>query len=121
VAITFPKETPGEFLNQRIRWGSKTTLYRDPLPIALAAFVLLLNLLLVSSPFLIAFGLMNPWVAGLCFIFKIAVDAWFLLAVGRFFRRKNTRDVIISGLFHPMYIAITALAGMFVRPRWKGR
>lgn len=112
-----------EFIQQRVRWGSKTTSYNSLLAKALAALVACVNWLVVAlflasffSPlaylgFLVLFGL------------KLIIE---YLVLANFARKTNqialTKHFVWATIY-PLYIVVATLLIVFAKDRntWKGR
>ncbi|HVZ55949.1 MAG TPA: glycosyltransferase [Chitinophagaceae bacterium] len=122
IVRTRPARTWREFLQQRIRWASKTTRYRHASLIAVLGLVYLLNLLF---PVLLVAGLMQPvWLAVLlaCWALKTAVEWPFVAAVARFFGcRPLMKYFAFLQPFHILYTLVAGFLGLVGRYEWKGR
>ncbi len=122
LVFTGPAGTPGDFINQRLRWTSKSMAYRYPPLILSALMVFLMNALLVFS--LIA-GLFVPrfllWFL-LILLVKTLADLPLLAGFIRFTRKHGLLWLIIPA--EPLvafYTTLVALAGQIMPVRWKGR
>ena len=125
-ATTLTKAMPkwSDFLNQRIRWASKSGAYQDIKINLILALVFLFcwNILagLVLLPF---FG----WPIFAALLFQLAVksvfDYRFLGIMARFFKRQDLmRFFIPSQILHICYIALIGiLANLKKQYHWKGR
>jgi biofilm PGA synthesis N-glycosyltransferase PgaC len=114
IVQTYPVKGLWNFLRQRIRWVSKSTLYRDPVLILLSLLILGINawmVLLIVSSFL-----SNPVIfifAGL-FILKTLTDYYFLKPVCHFYQQENLlKNLLPSQIIYPFYIFFTGMAGFF--------
>ena len=122
LVFTGPAGTPGDFLNQRLRWTSKSMAYRYPPLILSATMVFLMNALLVFS--LVA-GLFVPrfmlWFL-LILLLKTLADLPLLAGFIRFTRKHVLLWLIIPA--EPLvafYTTLVALTGQIMPVRWKGR
>lgn len=110
-------------LDQRIRWGAKTTRYPKALKEArrVAWTVFMVHL---SGAILI---ILNPWAALLFWVLKSGVDMVYAHRVGKAFgllptsHRKAFCDLVMLALAHPLFIATTLLLMPVRTVRWKGR
>lgn len=124
VVHTRPAETLSEFVEQRLRWTSKSFSYQDRRITRILAFVYLTNLLL---PVLITAAVVSgepEYLAAfaLQFIFMSAVDYTFLREMtGYFDRRLLLRWFWPSQFLHVVYIVVIGLLGNLLPYRWKGR
>ena len=122
IVYTHAKVNLKEFLNQRRRWASKSTKYKDKKVVALAVGIWMFNVSLLANTalsfyagwffrlFLVQFGLK--------FIFELA----FLLPVTAFFKRpKLTWLLILLSPIHILYFVYVGLIGNTRKYVWKGR
>lgn len=122
IVETKPSESVKEFMNQRIRWSSKTNKYTDKKIIVVLMLVYLLNawifLLGISSFFFAkAFYLFI-----ISIVVKIIIELLFLYPVARFFGRQTLLWWFIPAQpFHILYTLIAGWLGTFGSYEWKGR
>jgi biofilm PGA synthesis N-glycosyltransferase PgaC len=131
-AISFLKDrsaivtTPAQpnlqsFLNQRMRWTSKTPGYTDFGIILTALAVLLINFGLLTG---CIYGLITArWQPFLLLaISKLVIDFPLLLAVSTFLHQKRLLAYYLPvQILMPFYVTFTALGGLFSTVSWKGR
>lgn len=110
------------FINQRIRWVSKSKSYKDAWTIMISFWVLSMNLTLVvlacASIFYSAF------IAALVILFalKFIVDFLLLSIAAHWYQQKKLLWVYpVLQLFYPIFIVCSALIGPFLNYKWKGR
>ncbi|MBC7720763.1 MAG: glycosyltransferase [Pedobacter sp.] len=121
IISTAPMPTINSFLNQRIRWASKTNNYSDIRIIIILWMMLLMNIALVIMPFA---GISMPilliyWLVLLAI--KTVVEIAFAVKIAVFFSIKLQWWHVLLQLPHIVY---TSLAGCFVLAgsyEWKGR
>ena len=122
IVYTQAKPTLGEFIQQRKRWASKSTRYKNKSIIVLGVLVWLFNLSIVLNTLA---GFFNPIffsVALLQLIFKISLEFIFLWAVTRFARRRELMVLSpILSVMHIVYILFIGIAGNSGKYKWKGR
>lgn len=125
IAYTKPAETLSEFVQQRLRWTSKSFEYQDQRITYILAFVYLVNLLLPTSLILFftsKFQFLYLGLFALQFVLMSIVDFVFLKRVSSFFSKKSLMKVFVQSQFmHVLYILIIGLLGNFVSYKWKGR
>jgi len=124
VVTTRPASTLREFIQQRLRWTSKSFSYQDKRITWILAFVYLTNVLLLVSLFTALFTLDATYVLalGLQFVFMSLVDVTFLKKVTRFFDRSELLIYFFPSQFlHVIYIVVIGLLGNVVKYDWKGR
>mgnify|MGYP005666812251 CR=1 FL=1 len=113
-----------EFIQQRLRWTSKSFEYQDKRITYILAFVYLVNVLLFTS-LLLALLKMNAYFALLFFAQFTAmslVDFIFLKKVSEYFdRNKLLKAFVPSQFIHVVYILIIGLLGNIIPYQWKGR
>jgi len=122
IVLTQPMKTWSSFINQRIRWASKATYYKD-----WRIFSVLLLVYLFNLSFLLLFvaGFFNfdywIWLAGL-WAAKTLIEIPFVNSVARFFGKQNL--IVWFFFFQPLHIIYTIISGLFGqfgKYEWKGR
>ncbi len=120
--VTKPQETWLAFLQQRLRWSSKSTAYQEKQMTFILGLVYLVNLL---TPVILLIGLCyGPARMPLLGILGIKwlVDLRFLHVVtGYFNMRRLMRSIIPIGVLHILYIVGVGTLGTLVSFDWKGR
>lgn len=110
------------FLQQRIRWASKSGKYGDARLTGILALVYIFNLAILAAAI---FGFRNPrwWlIPGIMVAVKWLAEALFLLPVSRFFRKRSDVIWLLSlQPLHIIYIVLAGYLGMLGKYRWKGR
>lgn len=122
IVETKPAETLKEFMNQRIRWASKTNQYTDKKIISVLLLVYLLNawvfILAIASFFFIKVF----YLFIISLLIKIIIELIFLYPVARFFdKQKLLWWFIPAQPFHILYTLIAGWLGTFGSYQWKGR
>lgn len=122
VVYTHAKQTLSEFLQQRRRWASKSTRYKDKKVVALAVCIWLFNLSLLVN-FALGFYNVNYMILFLVqFMLKYLIEVAFLLPITSFFKRPQLVSLlIILGPIHILYFVYVGLMGNTRRYAWKGR
>ncbi len=122
IVLTEPMSTVKDFLNQRIRWASKSTSYTDKKMVSVLALVYIFNV------WLLLLGILSIFHHSvLCmFIFmipgKIIVELFFLFPVASFFNNEKLLWWFpLAQPFHILYIIIAGWLGKFGTYQWKGR
>jgi poly-beta-1,6-N-acetyl-D-glucosamine synthase len=111
-----------EFLQQRIRWASKSAYYKDVKIKGVLLLVYLFNLALVM---IFLAGFFNSFyflVFVITVILKTLVELFFLAPIARFFKQEKLLKYF--PLFQPLHIFYTVLAGalgLVTDFEWKGR
>ncbi|PZF74279.1 glycosyltransferase [Taibaiella soli] len=121
IVRTAPQTTWNGFLQQRIRWASKSGKYNDKrLTIALV-MVYLLN---VAMLVLLFFCCNKLWLTVLLpmYFVKTIVEIYYLIPVSRFFMK--TRQLVIFPFLQPLhvlYISLAGFLGIVGVYKWKDR
>ncbi len=118
---TEPMLTVAGFLNQRIRWASKATKYKDVSVKVVLWFVLLLNVGFLVLPFLaiIYHPLFLYWL--MLLILKTAIEASFAVHIAKFFSIELHWKSVILQIPHIVYTCAAGFFGMFGTYKWKDR
>ena len=122
VVSTTPQPTWSSFLQQRIRWASKSGKYNDG---RLTAILLLVYLFNLSFVVLAVAGIFNHTfflLAGYMLVVKIIAELLFLLPVARFFRDSWVLPYFpLLQPLHILYIVLAGFLGFIGGYKWKGR
>jgi peptide/nickel transport system permease protein len=122
VVTTAPSPTLGLFIQQRIRWSSKSLGYQDKIIFWILLLVYLLNFsLLVHLPVnLIETGNINNWLILIgC---KTLVEIPFMYASAKFFKQQKLLWwFLFMQPFHILYTVVAGWFGTFGSYKWKGR
>jgi len=122
VVETEPETKLSDFLNQRLRWSSKSKYYSDKLLLFFSGLVLIQNILLLF----IYLGILLVEKETLSFVIllftKWLIDFILLFLVASFFKRRNAMFYFIPvQLVYPIYILIVWIASITMKFEWKGR
>jgi cellulose synthase/poly-beta-1,6-N-acetylglucosamine synthase-like glycosyltransferase len=122
VVYTHAKHTLSEFLQQRRRWASKSTKYKDKKIVALAVGIWLFNLSLLVN---VGLGFYNVYffkLFALQFFLKYFFELAFLLPITTFFKRPGLIGLLILIIpVHIIYFVYIGLMGNTGKYVWKGR
>ena len=121
IAKTKPPESLSIFINQRIRWASKTSSYSSIYSQLVALLVFLYNLLLTASfIYSITQLCVTPFIV--LFSIKFIIDLPILIDASIFFKKQKLLLLYpIIQFFYPWYIVIIAVLSLFKGYQWKGR
>lgn len=121
--FTRAKETVRAFVQQRIRWTSKSSAYTGWQVLVMLATVWLLCISMVADLFLIPYNRLFLFWLLFKFVVKGIADFFFLGNMALFFNRLELMRSFIPALFlHWWYIVYVGTVGNFVkRYEWKGR
>ncbi len=122
IVYTYAKHTLKEFLQQRRRWASKSTKYKDKKVVALAVCIWLFNVSLLVNTCL---GFYNSYFFKLViiqFALKHVFETAFLYPIMSFFKRLALVPLlIILSPIHILYFVYIGLSGTSSKYVWKGR
>ncbi|MCQ6960327.1 glycosyltransferase family 2 protein [Mucilaginibacter aquariorum] len=122
IVFTHAKHTLQEFLQQRRRWASKSTRYKDKKVVALAVCIWLFNLSLLVNAGLSFYSLVYFKLFLIQFLLKYFIEVAFLLPITAFFKRVNLVSLlIVLGPIHIIYFVYVGLIGNTRKYAWKGR
>jgi cellulose synthase/poly-beta-1,6-N-acetylglucosamine synthase-like glycosyltransferase len=122
IVYTHAKANLKEFLNQRRRWASKSTKYKDKKIVALAVGIWLFNVLILVNAILSFFDVMFFYLFLLQYGLKFIFEAIFLLPVTAFFKRKKLIWLLfLLSPIHIIYFVYVGLIGNTKKYVWKGR
>lgn len=122
--LTAPEKTYSSFIQQRIRWASKSGRYTERKVIWALALVFLYTCTILLSAVLIIWR--PVWASSLfllLFLLKSGTDYYFLSQAADFFGRKSSlKNYWLSQIHHVGYIAVVGLLANFRKTYyWKGR
>ena len=122
IVYTHAKHSLGEFLQQRRRWASKSTRYKDKKVVALAVGIWLFNILLLINAGLSFYSIHFFKLFALQFLLKYLFETAFLLPITIFFRRPALLGLaILVSALHVIYLVYIGLIGNTGKYMWKGR
>jgi cellulose synthase/poly-beta-1,6-N-acetylglucosamine synthase-like glycosyltransferase len=122
IVYTHAKHTLNEFLQQRRRWASKSTKYKDKKIVALAVGIWLFNVSLLVNAGLGFYNIYFFKLFALQFLLKYLFEAAFLLPITAFFKRTGLVALLILLIpIHIIYFVYIGFMGNSRKYVWKGR
>ena len=122
VVYTDAKHTLTEFMQQRRRWASKSTKYKDKRVVALAVCIWLFNLSLLVNLVLGVFDVFYLKLWLLQFALKYLFELAFLIPIMHFFKRTGLAALLLLlSPIHVLYFVYVGIMGNTKRYDWKGR
>lgn len=122
MVYTYAKQNLKEFIQQRKRWASKSTHYKNKSIVVLGVTVWIFNVFILLN---IIGGFFNPvyWdIAFLSLIFKYISELSFLLPLTKFIRRRKLIFYLpLLTVLHIFYMAYIGIAGNSGKYIWKDR
>lgn len=110
------------FINQRIRWGSKSTQYKDGKILPVLMLVYFFNLLLLILPFFAIADINILFYWALFLGIKTISEMRFMYYVTSFFKQRGLLKYFpLMQPLHIIYIVIAGWLGKFGSYQWKGR
>ena len=110
------------FLNQQLRWASKTTAYNNWFSKFVGLTVFIENLLVITLGFSTLF-ISEYWkYFVIVFISKFVLDFILIYKTAKFLKYKKALNYYaIITLFYPIFIVFIALSSLFKNYQWKDR
>ena len=122
IVYTGAESSLSGFVNQRMRWVSKSRGYRQKEIIFVAALTWLTNFFLLSG---IVIGLFYPYILMLSFVLwvlKISADYPLVALMAKFFRKRELLEYYFPAqAFQLVYVVFIGMAGNLLSYSWKGR
>ena len=119
---TLPPKTIKSFINQRIRWTSKSKSYSDWNIIYSALIVFAFNLLMVIALLASLFETHYLLMYLFLLIIKTVIDLPLLISFQKKYNPKNRIGWILPlQIIYPFYIIFIGFTGHFLPYSWKGR
>ncbi|MDP7243780.1 MAG: glycosyltransferase [Flavobacteriales bacterium] len=110
------------FINQRKRWASKSSSYKDFDTIAISVLVFLMNVSIVTLLVMAFFYSQMIALFAALFLVKYIADYLFLLPVLKFFKKRNLAFWILPfEIFYCFYIILIVILSFTSSFEWKGR
>jgi cellulose synthase/poly-beta-1,6-N-acetylglucosamine synthase-like glycosyltransferase len=122
IVYTHAKHTLKEFLQQRRRWASKSTKYKDKKVVALAVSIWLFNVSIVINAFLGFYDVRFFQLFLIQFLLKTIFEVAFLLPINSFLKRVGLVVLLpLLSPLHSVYFVYVGLIGNTKKYMWKGR
>ncbi|MCX2576028.1 glycosyltransferase family 2 protein [Pedobacter sandarakinus] len=122
IVYTHAKENLSSFIQQRKRWASKSTRYKNKAIIVLGVFVWIFNLSILFN-FITGFFIEGFMTITLYQLFvKMVFETLFLWNVTGFSKKQRLMALIpILNVLHVLYVVYIGIAGNSGKYNWKGR
>jgi cellulose synthase/poly-beta-1,6-N-acetylglucosamine synthase-like glycosyltransferase len=120
IVLTKTEKTWKNLFHQRVRWASKTGNYNSLYSKQLGVSVLVMNLFLIFSLCLLAFGKFDQNYFMLFLSLKFLVDFALLYLTSSFFR-THLRFLLFCSLMYPLFCVSVGIYSFFGSYSWKGR
>jgi len=122
IVTTTPEKTWKGFIEQRVRWASKSSHYRNSFTKLVGVLVALGNLTIVISFVFTIFQIFPLPFFLILFLTKVAADVLVHLKYNQFFiKKKKLPRYIISGFVYPFISIFIVILTLFSGYTWKDR
>jgi len=122
IVYTHAKATLKEFIQQRKRWASKSTRYKNKSIIILGVCIWLFNLSILANIFAGIFILSCLKIAAAQLLTKMLIEFVFLRGVTKFAKRRRLLTLLpVLNILHIIYIVYIGIAGNSGKYNWKDR
>lgn len=122
IVYTHAKPNLGEFIQQRKRWASKSTRYKNKSIIVLGVFIWGFNLSILLNLITAIFLPAYVQILLVQLVLKVIIEFIFLVDVTAFAKRKGLLILLpLLTIFHVLYIIYIGVAGNSGKYNWKGR
>jgi len=122
IVTTLPAVSWKAFLQQRIRWASKATHYKQRGIFMVLLLVYLTNLLIFCFLLMAFFQKFALVLFLLLCVVKFFMELFFVKDVAAFFKQQHLVPwLLILQPLHIIYIVVSGLFGQFTSYEWKGR
>ena len=122
IVYTHAKHNLKALLQQRRRWASKSTKYKDKKIVALAVSMWLFNVSIIANAFLGFYDIKFFQLFLTQFLLKTIFETGLLLPITSFFKRRGLILILpILSPLHSIYVAYIGLLGNTKKYMWKGR
>mgnify|MGYP000874993029 FL=1 len=110
------------FINQRLRWASKSRNYKDADSILVTVLIFFSNLIFPVLLVATFFDFFFLYLFAGVFVFKTIIDFVFLFQICSFFKKRKLLIWFFPvQFFYFSYITIIGFISLFIKPEWKGR
>jgi cellulose synthase/poly-beta-1,6-N-acetylglucosamine synthase-like glycosyltransferase len=119
---THPQPDWKSFMNQRLRWTSKSVSYADKRITFILIFAYLFNFSILFNLFISVFFHQLFFIFLIQFLSKCVVEFFFLRSVTKFFNQENLMKIFLPAqFFHVIYVVLVGFLGQLVQFDWKNR
>lgn len=123
IVLTQTEKTIKNVIQQRIRWASKTSSYKNYRGKLIGLLILLMNALLISLTILSFTGLRYFEILVFSLIIKLLFDGMLIIQSNSFFQKSKFSLIhyLSSSLLYPVFSVYIAIMSVFCEYKWKGR
>lgn len=122
IVQTQPQKSIHDFINQRIRWASKSIAFKNNTGKVVGIIVLSMNFFLFLSFLLLYERWISLSVFLLIWTLKLVIDYLLLLSISPFYQmRLSIQKYLIFSLIYPFYTVTIGFLSLRKKYQWKGR
>jgi biofilm PGA synthesis N-glycosyltransferase PgaC len=122
IVKTFPVDTLGQLIHQRVRWASKTASYNLVFGKLIGVLILLGNGIIALSPLLVFYEIISTTTALSYFLIKLFFDYVLLEKISAFYKQKLPFSIYLSSsILYPYFTLFVVFKSLFSNYQWKGR
>lgn len=122
VITTKPVKDFSSLVQQRLRWTSKTSRYKNAFAKGIGLIVLFGNLTCLALIPFVLFNLTSLRIASTLMFIKLSIDFLLLFKSSRFFKQETLLlSYIFSGILYPFFAVYIAFLSVFKSYKWKDR
>ncbi|MBT8272330.1 MAG: glycosyltransferase, partial [Bacteroidia bacterium] len=122
VVVTSHESKLSKLIQQRLRWASKTTAYKNAFGKLLAIIVALMNAMILIGFVLVLLNRLSFSVFISIFSLKVVIDFWLIFKSAQLYDQKKSLIYYpISSICYPIFAVFIAIYSMFSKYNWKGR
>ena len=122
IVLTNAMPTVHKFLQQRIRWASKTNAYQEKNMVTALGLIYFYNLIFICSCVLVIIypSFFYNWL--ILLVIRLLIEFIFLWKVSIFYKSQKTLKWFLPIQFvYSFYVILAGFLGMFQKYEWKGR
>jgi cellulose synthase/poly-beta-1,6-N-acetylglucosamine synthase-like glycosyltransferase len=122
VVYTYAEKSLSSFINQRLRWASKTKNLHIKMAWFIGSLLFLTNILVLIIAFLGLFNAVNSNFCLFSIIYKCIIDFLLLFLGAIMYKQKiNFSFYIPAFIANLFYVPLITIASISIKPSWKGR
>ncbi|WP_405292644.1 glycosyltransferase [Algibacter sp. Ld11] len=122
IVKTNAQTTWHSLIEQRLRWASKTSAYKNNFGKLTGLIVLLMNVLTLSAILLLMIGCFPLKTLFYILVIKFNIDFYLISKTAAFFNQRKVFESYIPSFFiYPFFSVYVAFLSIFKTYKWKGR
>jgi cellulose synthase/poly-beta-1,6-N-acetylglucosamine synthase-like glycosyltransferase len=122
IVKTEPQHNFKELVNQRVRWATKSTAYKNPFSKLVSLSVFAMNALLIILLLTSILGYNSQQFLLFLFVLKFLVDIILIFKTATFFKQLYIlKYYLLGSLLYPLFIMFVIIVSLKSGYNWKGR